>query len=260
VTPALVRQRSLASRIWSHAVDAVFPPRCVSCRAFGRFVCGDCSARIVRAEHPRCGVCWQPSADRRCQHCQHEQPAFTAVRSVYAYGGPARDLIHALKYSGVSAVAPLMGEEMAGLLLHWGPGVSAVVPVPMAGSRRRRRGYNQSELLAREIGRFAGMPVARRALVRRAGPSQVEQPDEAARRANMSDAFAAGREPVGDCVLLVDDTMTTGATLDACARVLRSAGADRIYGLTFARESLKALPNGRLRRDSQAAYNRSQER
>jgi len=260
VTPALVRQRSLASRIWSHAVDAVFPPRCVSCRTFGRFVCSDCLAEMVRAEHPRCGVCWQQSDDSRCLRCQREQPAFTAVRSVYAFGGTARDLIHALKYSGVSAVAPLMGEEMAGLLLDWQPDVSAIVPVPMAGSRRRRRGYNQSELLAREIGRFTGTPVAGQALVRRPGPSQVEQPDEAARRANVKDAFAAGRKPVPDSVLLVDDAMTTGATLDACARVLRSAGVDRVYGLTFARESLKVLPNGRLRRDSQAAYNRPRER
>ncbi|RLC54704.1 MAG: hypothetical protein DRI30_08735, partial [Chloroflexi bacterium] len=123
-----------------------------------------------------------------------------------------------------------------------------------------RRGYNQSQLLASEIGRFAGIPVAGRALVRRAGESQVEQPDEAARRANVKDAFAAGREPATGCVLLVDDTMTTGATLDACARVLKSAGADRVYGLTFARESLQVLPNGRLRRDSQAAYNRSHKR
>ena len=237
MTPALVRQRSLASRIWSHAVDAVFPPRCVSCRAFGRFVCGDCLARMVRAEHPRCGVCWQPSADSRCQHFRYAQPAFTAVRSVHAFGGPARDLVHALKYSGLSAVAPLMGEEMAGLLLDWKPGVSAIVPVPMAGSRRRRRGYNQSALLAREIARCTGVPVAGRAIVRRAGPSQVEQPDEAARRANVKDAFAAGREPAGESVLLVDDVMTTGATLDACAHVLKSAGAERVYGLTFARES-----------------------
>ncbi len=237
MTQALVRQRSFASRIWSQAVDAVFPPRCVSCRAFGRFVCGDCLARMVRAEHPRCGVCWQPSADSRCQHCRPEQPAFTAIRSVYAFGGPARDLIHALKYSGVSAVAPQMGEEMAALLLRWEPGVSTIVPVPMGGSRERRRGYNQSALLAREIGRFTGIPVARRALVRRPGPSQVEQPDEAARRANAKNAFAAGRKPVSDDVLLVDDTMTTGATLDACARILKSVGADRVYGLTFARES-----------------------
>ena len=237
MTPALVRQRSFASRIWSHAVDAVFPPRCVSCRAFGRFVCGGCLARMVRAEHPRCDVCWQPSAESPCQNCRRRQQAFTAVRSVYAFGGPARDLIHALKYSGLSAVAPLIGEEMAGLLLRWGPGVSAIVPVPMGGSRERRRGYNQSALLAREIGRYTGIPVAGRALVRRAGPSQVEQPDEAARRANAKDAFAAGREPVSGGVLLVDDTMTTGATLDACARVLKSAGADRVYGLTFARES-----------------------
>jgi len=237
VTSALVRQRSFASRIWSQAVDAVFPPRCVSCRAFGRFVCDDCLAQMVRAEHPRCGVCWQPSADTRCQQCGHEQPAFTAVRAVYSFGGPARDLVHALKYSGVSAVAPLMGEEMADLLLRWAPDVSTIVPVPMAGSRQRRRGYNQSDLLAREIGRLTGIPVAGRALVHRAGPSQVEQPDEVARRANVRDAFAVGREPFSNSVLLVDDAMTTGATLDACARVLKSEGADRVYGLTFARES-----------------------
>ncbi|HEY5625055.1 MAG TPA: ComF family protein [Dehalococcoidia bacterium] len=237
MTPALVRQRSLASRIWSHAVDAVFPPRCVSCRAFGSFVCDVCLARMARAQHPRCGVCWQPSADSRCEHCRGDPPAFTAVRSVYAYGGPARDLVHALKYSGLSAVAPQMGEEMASLLLDWRPGITQIVPVPMAGSRERRRGYNQSMLLAREIGRLAGVPVAGRALVRRGSQSQVEQPDEASRRANVKDAFAAGREVVADRVLLIDDAMTTGATLDACALVLTSAGADQVYGLTFARES-----------------------
>ncbi|HEY5638598.1 MAG TPA: ComF family protein [Dehalococcoidia bacterium] len=237
MTSAPVHQRSLASRIWSQALDAVFPPRCVSCRTLGRFVCADCTAQMVRARHPRCGVCWQPSADSRCEHCRQVPPGFTAVRSVYAYGGAARDLIHALKYTSLSAAAPLMGGEMAGLLLDWTPSVSAIVPVPMAGTRQRRRGYNQSELLAREIGRRAEMPVLGQALVRRPGPSQVEQPDEAARRANVKGAFAAGRQAVGGSVLLVDDAMTTGATLDACARALRSAGADRVYGLTFARES-----------------------
>ncbi len=237
MTPAPVRQRSLASRLWSHALDAVFPPRCVSCRAFGRFVCTDCMAQMVRAGHPRCDFCWQPNKDSLCAQCRQGPPAYTAVRSVFAYGGPARDLIHALKYTGLSAAAPLMGEEMARLLLDWTPGVSAIVPVPMAGTRRRRRGYNQSELLAREIGRRAEMPVLGRALVRRPGPSQVEQPDEAARRANVNDAFVAGRQPAGGSVLLVDDVMTTGATLDACARALKNAGTDRVYGLTFARES-----------------------
>jgi len=259
VTPALVRQRSLASRIWSHAVDAVFPPRCVSCRAFGRFLCDGCWARMVPAEHPRCGVCWQRGEDSPCQDCRREQPAFTAVRSAYDYGGAARDLIHALKYGGVSAVAPLMGEEMAGRLADWPPDVSAIVPVPMAGSRRRRRGYNQSQLLASEIGRFAGIPVAGRALVRRAGESQVEQPDEAARRANVKDAFAAGREPATDCVLLVDDTMTTGATLSRRRR--RGYNQSQLLASEISRfAGIPVLPNGRLRRDSQTAYNRSHKR
>jgi ComF family protein len=156
---------------------------------------------------------------------------------VQVFGGPARDLVHALKYDGLSAVAPLMAQGMTERLQAWAPEVDAVVPVPVAGVRKRRRGYNQAELLAREISRATGVRVVGAAISRRPGPSQIEQPDEDARRKNAREAFAPGRTSVSGAVLLVDDVMTTGATLDACARVLKSAGAERVYGLTFARES-----------------------
>ena len=234
-TPAA--ERSLPSRLWSLALDAVFPPRCVTCRAWGAFVCAACAEQMVRAQHPRCGVCWQPSADTRCEVCRHAEPAFTAVRSVYDFSGPARALVHALKFGGVSALAPEMAVQMSELLRGWRPDVSAIVPVPMAGVRKRKRGYNQSELLAREIGRLTGVPVITSAVVRLAGPAQVEQPDADARRRNARGAFRAGRAKLAGDVLIVDDVTTTGATLDACSRALQSAGADRVFGLTFARES-----------------------
>lgn len=173
----------------------------------------------------------------RCGECAHRPPAFTAVRAAYVFGGPARDLVHALKYDGISAVAPEMAAAMSKLLLEWSPEVDVIVPVPMAGVRQRQRGYNQALLLAREIGRGTGISVAAKALSRRPGVSQIEQIDEEARRRNALKAFAPSRGAVTGTVLLVDDVMTTGATLDACARVLKSVGAERVYGLTFARES-----------------------
>jgi len=116
--------------------------------------------------------------------------------------------------------------------------VTALVPVPLAGRRRRSRGYNQSELLAREIACLSGLPVNSSLLVRRtATPPQARAAGEAARRANVEGAFAVRPkgEPAG-ALLLVDDVMTSGATMDACARALVAAGLGPVYALTFARE------------------------
>jgi ComF family protein len=237
VTGLDARTASPWRRAWTGVLDAVFPPRCVSCGSFESFLCGFCEAKLTKASHPRCGTCWQPSRDSRCAQCREDQPAFTAVRSAFVFGGPARDLVHALKYDGVSAVAPLMAAPMAELLLEWDPPANAIAAVPMAGSRQRRRGFNQADLLAREISRRAGLPLVRDILRRRPGPSQVEQPDRHARTENVRDAFRPGRATPRDGVLLIDDSMTSGATLDACARVLKTAGWGRVYALTFARES-----------------------
>ena len=162
----------------------------------------------------------------------------TEVLPVYEHDGAVRAAVHALKYRGISAVAPLMAAPMAELLGLWAPALDVIVPVPLFGMRQRIRGYNQSELLAREIGRATGLRVETRALTRRrATPPQVRQLGLDDRVANMSGAFAAGRRPPdGKNVLLVDDVMTTGATLDACARVLQDAGSGRIFVLTYARE------------------------
>src|SRR5204862_7640393 len=113
-----------------------------------------------------------------------------------------------------------------------------IIPVPLSGRNQRDRGYNQAALLARHIGAYVGLPVAE--VLRRphaARPQSLTQ-DAAARRRNVEGAFALRRSASidGHRVLLIDDVATTGATLDACARVLRSAGAKRVAALTFARE------------------------
>jgi len=231
--------RFSVSGLWERALDLVFPPRCVSCREFGAFLCKGCLAGVPQANPPRCLVCWMPeAAGRSCDDCRRGRPAFKGARSVLVYEAAAREAVQALKYNGVSALAPVMADTMAHTLTEWAPPVEMIVPVPLAGHRRRMRGYNQSALLAREVSHITGLPLEQSALARRrSGTPQVSQPDRESRRRNVASAFAPGPRRVTGGVLLIDDVMTTGATLDACARVLISRGAGPVFALTFARDS-----------------------
>ena len=228
---------SAFSVAWRRTLDLVFPPRCAGCGAFGSFLCDGCLAAAPRAGPPRCPVCWMPPEGRLCDRCRDVPPAFEAARCPFVYGGAARDAVLALKYEGVSALAGAMAGPMAACLEEWSTPVQALVPVPLVGGRKRRRGYNQSELLARELSRRVGLPVVRALDRRAAGPAQARASDEAARRANVAGAFAVRRaREVDGPLLLVDDVMTSGATLDACAGALDAAGLGPVFAITFARE------------------------
>lgn len=230
---------SLAGALWERALDLLFPPRCVGCGAYGSFLCPRCLAAAPRAEPPRCPLCWLPGApaDGPCRRCRERPLRLEGARAAFVYQGAVREAVHALKYRGLSALATAMARPMAEVLRAWAPPVEAVVPVPLAGGRRRLRGYNQSEALARAVGKLAGLLVEPRALRRaRPSPPQARSADEAARWENVRGAYAPGPRPVQGGVLLIDDVMTTGATLDACARALREAGAGPVFALTFARE------------------------
>ena len=230
---------SVLSAAWERTLDLVFPRRCVGCGVFGTFLCSACLSATPRAQPPRCPGCWNRyEAGDACFRCLQKRPAFEAARCPFVYAGAAREAVHALKYDGLSAIAATMAEAMADSLAAWSPPVAALVPVPLAGRRRRGRGYNQSELLARELARLSGLPVSGSLLMRRkAAPPQARAADEAARRANVEGAFAVRpRAEAAGALLLVDDVMTSGATLDACARALVAAGLGPAYALTFARE------------------------
>jgi len=149
-----------------------------------------------------------------------------------------REAVHALKYNHLSALARPMGELMAEYVKTEKLPVDLAVPVPLFGRRQRLRGYNQSALLARELARLDGLSLAGRGLSRRRDtPPQARSVDAEARRRNVAGAFAAdGHRVEGRRVLLVDDVMTTGATLDSCARALLQGGAASVWALTFARE------------------------
>ncbi|MFQ5879944.1 MAG: ComF family protein [Dehalococcoidia bacterium] len=235
-------QRPVA-RLGQLVLDLLFPPRCASCGGYDQFICRSCADAMPKAQPPRCPVCWQrqPAADV-CRRCQQQPPAFAAARSPFVYEGPVRSAVHSFKYGYVSALGGPMAALMAqGLRQHFPPTL-VLVPVPLSPWRQRSRGYNQAALLARELATLCGLPLAEDALVRRrntapqarlTGESVADQ-----RRRNVQGAFLARPEalPAGTTPLLVDDVMTSGATLDACALALKEAGASTVFALVFARE------------------------
>lgn len=187
---------------------------------------------------PRCPACWGPVDQRgACRDCAAELvPSLAGLRSPYLMDGGARQLVHALKYDGHSALAEPMGRLMAACLATWGITPDVIVPVPLHPARRRQRGFNQAAMLARSIADTTGIAMDK-ALLRRTRNTvaQVQTAGAEERRRNVAGAFSVSHPIMVRSALLVDDVCTTGATMRECAALLRASGVHRVYALTFAR-------------------------
>lgn len=246
------------------ALDLVFPAFCSICEGTlgaGRRdpLCGRCWGAITRLGPPGCYACGlssptrapfdrSPAAEHRwvgaagtsevglCGTCTVERPAYDYARSAAVYEGALREALHAFKFSGKRALARPLGdlvvEQCVASLVE---GIEAVLAVPLARERERERGFNQAALLAQRIAKRLGVPTRPRWLARvRATRPQSDLP-AAERRVNVRGAFRASRAVAGRHVLVVDDVLTTGATLGECARALRDGGARCVGVLTVAR-------------------------
>lgn len=149
-----------------------------------------------------------------------------------------RQAIHQLKYRNLRALATPLTELLRDYLIANAMPVEILVPVPLHQKRLRERGYNQSYLLARELGRLTNLPVVGDCLIRqRHTPPQARTATVEERKSNIADAFVCCDHKLRDKqVLLIDDVATSGATLDACAAALKASGAASVWGLTMARE------------------------
>jgi ComF family protein len=225
--------------------DLFFPAHCAGCGAAvdAGWFCPACTARIRRLPEPFCSVCSQPYAGTMsqfvCINCRGRAFHFDCAVSVMHSRGVVRDLVHRLKYGGELWLGGILGEFLA---LGWDDPrltrcpIDALVPVPLHPLRRREREFNQAEILARELGRRKHVPVLD-ALRRRRHTTTQTHFDRRRRMQNLRDAFELRQNaPVeGKHLLLVDDVLTTGSTLDECARVLLDAGAETVRALTVAR-------------------------
>jgi len=220
---------------WSVAIDTLFPPRCGGCGTAGSLWCAACRQSLAFILPPMCDACGEPATTGLCAKCRAQPLRIEWIRSAVVFQGPVREAIHHFKYNRWSSLAGPLGEALTAAWMAAAPAADWLVPVPLHRARERERGYNQSALLAAELGRRVNVHVAPRGL-RRVRATRVQmQLDAAERRINVAGAFAADGEWSGRRVVVIDDVCTTGATLEACAAALYSAGAAAVYGLTLAR-------------------------
>ncbi len=221
------------------AVDSFFPRQCVGCGRIGDFICPDCVAKLPRLLPPSCPRCGRPQAsDIVCPDCWQRQSGIDGIRSPYRFEEVIRRAIHELKYRNLRAIAPRLAWLLADYLSANPLAGDALIGVPLHPRRLRERGYNQSGLIARELGKQTGLPVIEDCLVRvKQAKPQVRAADVEERRRNVADAFVCRDERVrGKEIILIDDVCTSGATLEACAAALKHRGATAVWGLTLARE------------------------
>ena len=221
-------------------LDCLFPQSCIGCGRPGSYFCARCETQLPWIFPPLCPRCGRPQASAiLCPVCAQTASALSVIRSPLRFEGAARRAIHELKYHNLRAIAPTLAAYLVRTLQDTGYEPDIIVPVPLHSRRARRRGYNQSLLLAREVGRETCTPVSADALSRvREGTSQVHTANVEERRQNVSGAFVCSSDASvsGRRILVIDDVCTTGATLESCAVTLRRAGAIDVQGLTVARE------------------------
>ena len=234
-------------------LGVLLAPRCLACdaaleRPLSGPVCAACWAAIAFLTPPLCDACGAPlpswrtvsHAAIRCPRCRRHPGTVDRAATVGPYDGSLRTLVHALKYDGRRSLAPPLARLMADAGRHLVEGSDYVIPVPLHVTRRRARGFNQAADLAANLGRNV-IPALRR--VRRTIPQTGLSAGR--RRRNMRNAFAMARGHEARIrsrtVLLVDDVVTTGATLEACARVLKASGAREVRALTVARAVAQRL-------------------
>lgn len=216
--------RALAGGLWNDAKGLMFPTRavCMGCGSLAGFemewICPECRRQLARR--------WIGA---------FPEPKLDGAAAAYHYAGPAGNVVRNLKYRDVMTLARPMAERMLAALEQIQPvGAEMVVPVPMHPKRQKHRGYNQSELLAREVAALLEVP-CEIGLIRVRDTVQQARLDAEARRKNLKDAFRAEPCVSGWRVLLVDDVYTTGETARECARALREGGAITVSYLAYAK-------------------------
>ncbi len=207
-------------------LDFVFPPRCAACRSRGALLCASC-----------CAACRPvPDTANQDQHRRLASPFLASTAGAYIFEGPVREAIHLLKYHRRVRIAVPLGDLLARYLAANPLVVDAIVPVPLHPDRLQMRGYNQAALLGRRLAQQIDVPLLDRQVVRVRHTAQQADLNRVERRANVHAAFAwqSERRPPPR-ILVLDDVLTTGATVAAVAQALHAAGAQTVHALALAR-------------------------
>ncbi len=227
---------------FSQSLDLLFPPKCVHCDAANNsWLCSSCYNNIFFINSSVCNHCGTPIDDNKkniCKQCHNNPLQYIDGIRVASYfeDNPIRSAIHALKYRNRKVVATILGEILANTYQQYQLNAEVIVPVPLHRSRSKERGYNQSELVAKHLGRLLNKPLNVTSLQRIKKTTSQMTLGAVERHKNVAGAFSCIDNQLQDKkVLVIDDVCTTGSTLDFCAVALKESGATSVWGLTLAK-------------------------
>ena len=223
--------------------DLLFPRRCVVCDRpvddLFHGVCKKCRSKIVYIEAPFCMKCGKQlsvQCQEYCDDCLRRKHFYLQGKALYDYGSMA-DSIFRFKYMGRQEYAEFYGKD---LYEHYGSWLltvrpDALVPVPIHTSRKRKRGYNQAELLADELSKHCGIPVNRKLVIRKKKTRPQKDLTVQERQNNLKKAFKICKNDVKlSTIVIIDDIYTTGSTIDDMTRLLMASGVQKVYYMTLA--------------------------
>lgn len=220
--------------------ELLYPNVCPFCGSLVREgMCGECEEKVVYVQEPYCKKCGKPvrtEEQEYCFDCEKNRHYFTEGRALFLHKSPVSEAVYAMKYQNRRVYGQFFGRELAekynGFMEK--RGVELIIPIPLHKSKKRLRGYNQSQIVAGELAKRTGIPMDMTKLTRRKKTKPQKSLDDRQRKANISGAFSLKGELGGKKnILLVDDIYTTGSTLDEAARVLLNGGAENVYFLTI---------------------------
>ena len=228
-------------------LDFLFPKRCVGCRKIGDFLCSDCFSRIEYTNTYSCPECLRPSLNGLTHPACIKKYGLDGVFPAVTYKGIVKKLLYQFKYSPyLSSLSELLGDVMyEGIIQNESfnnilASKPVIVTVPLSAKRQRQRGYNHAELLGKDLGFKLGLKVEN-ILIRKIDTKPQYKLKKAERVKNIKGAFSMSHNIKlnlkNKTIILVDDIATTYATLKECAKVLKHAGAGKVYGVVFAKEA-----------------------
>lgn len=239
----MIKINDIVQAIFDACINLLFPRRCPVCEDIaelaGKLICPSCISKLSPVRQPTCRKCGKELFSEQaeyCFDCSRHKRSFESGAALFNYNEAAKRSMAAIKYRNkrefLDFYAEVMVHRFSHILKNWKPDV--LVPIPVHPSRRRRRGFNQAEELARRLSCLLDIPIETRLLVRRRKTAPQRELNPQQRLANLQQAFAVNPKcPVPRTVILIDDIYTTGSTMEACTRVLKAAGVQEVHFLVI---------------------------
>lgn len=221
-------------------LELLYPTTCIFCGEICKEgICDRCRKSVMIIKEPRCKKCGKPiryEEEEFCYDCRHKNFHYEQGKSLWIHRNPVNQSIYNFKYKNRRVYGEIYAKELVKefgkLICLWK--IDLIIPVPLHRKKLRKRGFNQAEILAKEIGKLTGIPVNTKVILRKKYTEPQKQFGQKERRKNLADAFEAACKHINaKNILIIDDIYTTGSTIDSIAKILLETGAEKAYFMTI---------------------------